>query len=131
MLIVGLGGAVGAICRYFLGIFITKSKLQQKLSFPLAMFVVNFSGSLGLGVFMRSYYHIGSNGVLYDNALYLLVGIGFFGAFTTFSTFSLEVITLIRENKLSTALLYILCTIFVCVAAFFIGYIWSPFSVLR
>jgi hypothetical protein len=54
LLLVGVGGALGAICRYLLGLAIMSR--FPKPPFPIAMLIVNVLGSLGLGLFYGSYY---------------------------------------------------------------------------
>jgi fluoride exporter len=96
---VGLGGFLGASARYWLGLWINAKVGQQ---FPWATFIINVSGSLVLGVL---------TGFLADRAghsgepvLRLLVAVGFLGAYTTFSTFELENLTLISAGQWGRAI---------------------------
>jgi CrcB protein len=80
-----LGGAAGGICRYLLGLKVTKTVSNPP--FPVSMLFVNLLGAFGLGLFYGSYYgKVPSHA--YDDSIFLMIGIGFFGAFTTFSILS-------------------------------------------
>lgn len=81
---VAAGGFFGAICRFIL----TRS-LQKKRVFPIGTLAVNLAGAFLLGLLVGA--HVKGHG-------YSLLGIGFMGAFTTFSTFNLEAVQL-RKNK--------------------------------
>ena len=91
--LVGLGGLLGAISRYLLSQWINR---QWQTSFPLATFLVNLSGSFLLGALTA--YHLAHYSLSLDN-LQLLLGMGYLGAFTTFSTFIYETISLSQQQK--------------------------------
>ncbi len=77
--LVGLGAAVGAVTRHAVGSFIDST------TFPWATLIVNTAGSFLLGIVLL--------GGL-DSQIQLAVGVGFCGAFTTFSSFSFQTVTL-------------------------------------
>lgn len=106
-LLVGLGAGFGVLARV-LG---TKWIMQRWAHpFPLATFVINLSGSLLLGLV---------TGMRLGMPATLLLGTGFLGAYTTFSTFNIENIELIRRKRIAVFLLYIGSTyIFGILAAF-------------
>lgn len=88
ILAIAIGGFGGAIMRYAVISFVKK---RTKRDFPVGTWLVNLTGSFLLGVFVGK----GLNG-----AVYALLGTGFCGAFTTFSTFKLELVQLWRnQNK--------------------------------
>ncbi|PKR86630.1 fluoride efflux transporter CrcB [Heyndrickxia camelliae] len=93
--LVAIGGFFGAISRFSLSNLI-KSKAAS--SFPFATLIVNLLGSFLLGVI------IGAN---LDRTWALLVGTGFMGAFTTFSTFKLENIILVSKKNWKMLILYL------------------------
>lgn len=104
ILVIALGGALGALSRYGLGLWIS-SKWNQ--GFPLHTFLINISGAFLLGFLNILFVER-----LTVNPLWRLgIGIGFLGAYTTFSTFSFEVITLLEGGSLFTAGLYTLLSI--------------------
>ena len=103
LLVVGLGGAVGAILRFLLGQVVPK----LGSGFPLATFAVNLLGCLLIGLIVGI---LGKHGNL-EPRLVLFLQTGICGGFTTFSTFSLETLSLIENGKLAVALAYIALSI--------------------
>ncbi|MDP4153425.1 MAG: fluoride efflux transporter CrcB [Bacillota bacterium] len=108
-ILVGIGGAFGGVARYNLGKMLTK-----KNSFPIATFFINITGAFLLGIVASL--NAGNN-------IYLLLGDGFLGAYTTFSTFMFESFNLYKDNKRLNALFYILSSIFLGILGYFIGFI--------
>ncbi len=100
ILSVAVGGAFGATARYLINI----SPLQNLFGkFPFPTFFINVSGSFLIGFFLIAFT---DKWELSDN-LRFAVMVGFLGAFTTFSTFELEIWGLIKENQYLTAFLYL------------------------
>lgn len=93
-LMVGIGGFFGAICRLWVSQVINKRVVS---TFPAATFVINLSGSLFLGIMVGSGIEV---------SLFMLLGTGFMGAFTTFSTFKLEAIQLHMDKRKKELILY-------------------------
>lgn len=111
-ILIGIGGMLGSIARYDAGRLI---KRYSKSSFPYATFLINITGALLLGMVSRQ---------VSSRQLYLLIGEGFLGAFTTFSTFMYEGFDLIKDNKYLNAVLYISATIVLGCIGFSVGYYW-------
>ena len=107
-LFVAMGGAIGASMRYLI-VQISTNLLGK--GFPFGTLVVNVLGSFLLGIlyaFMQQ-----DNG---ENAgLRALVGIGLLGAFTTFSTFSLDTVLLIQHGEIIKASLNVFFNVTVCI----------------
>jgi CrcB protein len=98
-----VGGALGTNARYWLSVWIHDQRWTEQ--FPLATFVINVSGSLLLGLLV----------VPFQNRLpgwWILLGVGFCGGYTTFSTFALETVTLIHDKqKMELAILNVLASV--------------------
>ncbi|UHA74313.1 fluoride efflux transporter CrcB [Paenibacillus sp. 481] len=94
---VGLGGAVGAWCRYYIGIVALR---RWNGDFPWGTWIINMLGSALLGFMFTVQLSL-------PQSIYLLMGIGFCGAFTTFSTFCYEAVVLIQRGKAKVAFLYV------------------------
>jgi CrcB protein len=118
--LIGFGGAIGAAVRFLLGDFINNRwpYNQKLLGFPLGTWVINISGSFLLGVVANL--HLANN---LEDWVWYLVGVGFCGAYTTFSTFGYETIRLIEEQKVSIAFLYVLSSLVMGVVSASIGFI--------
>lgn len=112
LLLVGLGGGVGSMLRYFASLVI------HSKYFPWPSFAVNIIGSLLIGiVFALSMKEATS----FTNWK-LFLGTGICGGFTTFSAFSLENMVLLQNGKVGLALIYIVLSIVLGIAAAFVGY---------
>lgn len=103
ILAVGFGGALGAVCRYLLGQVIPK----LGSGFPLATFAVNLLGCFAIGLVVG----IAGRNTDIDPRLILFLQTGICGGFTTFSTFSLESLTLIEEGRITIGILYIVLSV--------------------
>jgi CrcB protein len=106
---VGIGGFFGTIVRYFVNQYFSKFKL-----FPLGTFLVNISGSFLMGLL------IGSDWV--SDSARLLIGTGFLGAYTTFSTFKLELFMLKKNHRAFQMSLYLISSYFLGILMAFLGY---------
>lgn len=114
-ILVGLGGAIGAVARYATGIAVGQLWRTQ---FPLATLLVNIAGSLAMGLLVGWLARTLPPG---QNEIRLFVAVGILGGFTTFSAFSLDVITLIERGEIASAAIYILASVIVSVLALFAG----------
>ncbi|HDZ09809.1 MAG TPA: fluoride efflux transporter CrcB [Pseudohongiella sp.] len=113
-LAIALGGAIGAMSRYGL-MNLVAGALGNRL--PWGTLLVNISGSLLIGVL---YVLISEKLLLSSEARALLI-VGFLGAFTTFSTFSLDTVLLIQQGWLAQAVAYMLASVMICVLATWLG----------
>lgn len=99
LLMVALGGALGACCRYLIGLWM---KPIDPIVFPWHTFLVNTSGCLIIGFIWSYFSH--SSGV---STIELFLTTGFLGGFTTFSGFGAETYWLLKHQAYKTAFLYI------------------------
>lgn len=113
-LTIALGGSIGAIARYWLTALVNQS---SQTNYPLGTFLVNIAGSLMIGIF----YVVFAEKVSLDAYWRSLVIVGFIGAMTTFSSFSLEALLLFEQGLYNTALLYIVSSVLLCVMATYAG----------
>lgn len=104
-ILVGVGGFFGAIARYGVAIFFSKN---TSLYFPFATFIVNIVGCFLIG--LLSYIAVYVK-ILEPEYIRYFFSIGFVGAFTTFSTFELEVSNLINDKAFLLAIIYILSSL--------------------
>lgn len=113
LLQVAIGGAVGASCRWLLGLAIVRSFGVTPL--PVAVMAANIVGSFAMGVFVvlaaqRGLTHLSP-----------LVMTGLLGGFTTFSAFSLETVNLIERGQLGLAALYIALSVSLSIGGLVLG----------
>ncbi|MFD0049738.1 fluoride efflux transporter CrcB [Actinomycetes bacterium NPDC127524] len=108
--IVGLGGFFGAISRYSLSKFING---KHSSSIPYGTMAVNLSGAFLLGFITGSQANL---------TVTLLLGTGFMGAFTTFSTLKLEIIQLHMKKYKKVLILYIVITYGAGIFLAYLGY---------
>lgn len=113
ILSIGICGAIGASLRFFFSQTLIKQHID---SFPKATFVINLLGSFLLGVC----YGLHSNQLM-TNLYWNLIGVGFLGAFTTFSTFSYEGLTLLKNKKMFLFSCYVIGSIVFGVALGMVG----------
>lgn len=102
ILLVMVGGFFGAIVRFKLGEWI-----QTENGFPLGTFLINLIGCFLLGWFLTFMSRRENS----KPQLNLLIGTGFTGAFTTFSTFSVETIHLFQDGHILLGMLYTVSSI--------------------
>jgi fluoride exporter len=114
-LLVGLGGALGAMSRYG---FSTLLNRFWTLGFPLATLLINIIGAIAMGLFVGLSARFIPAGA---EQLKLFVAVGFLGGFTTFSAFSLDTITLLERGDIAPAILYVALSVVVCLAGLYLG----------
>ena len=108
-LLVLLGGAVGAALRYVVDVELRR---RRGAAWPWGTFTVNVAGSAVLGLLAAA----GTHGL--PGWLASLVGVGFCGALTTFSTFSADTLALLERDRLAAALGYVVGSLAAGLVAF-------------
>ena len=110
-----VGGAAGSLLRFIISEYISA---KYSSDFPVGIFFVNILGALIIG-FLFGY--LSDNELLNDKLRFLLF-IGLLGGFTTFSSFALENMRLIKDGLILTSLLYIMLTNVLGIVVAFAGY---------
>ncbi|MBG7601176.1 MAG: fluoride efflux transporter CrcB [Gammaproteobacteria bacterium] len=114
LLMVGAGGAIGAIGRYLLSTWVYSLTGR---AFPWGTLAVNLLGSLLMG--FLSVWLLERMTVSAEMRALLMVG--FLGAFTTFSTFSIETLILLEEGAVARAGINIAVSVIICIFAAWMG----------
>lgn len=112
-IMVAAGGALGALSRYWLGRWVN---LWWQRDLPLGTLLINVIGSVALGMVIGM-----------KNKLPVLVvqglGAGYLGSFTTYSTLNYEMLSLIKQKKHKTAVIYILVSFIMGLIGGYAGFI--------
>lgn len=118
---VAIGGAIGAVLRHQTGRLMTHwLGAKTVTAFPWATLTVNVVGSLAMGLLAGWIARHGSGG---GEQMRLLLGVGLLGGFTTFSSFSLEMMLLIERGQIAPAMTYALVSVLAGLAGLYIGLI--------
>jgi CrcB protein len=115
IILVALGGALGAMARY--GI----SLLPNQSNYPWQTFFINILGSFLIGFFLSLFK---ANSI--NQSMYLFLAVGLCGGFTTFSAFSAESLQLIQNNKILLFSLYSGLSVLLDILATFLGLKINP-----
>ena len=117
---VALGGGIGAVLRYQLGRGITHwLGVQAVTTFPWATLAANVIGSMVMGMlagFLARHGHGGEHWRLF-------IGVGLLGGFTTFSSFSLEMMLLVERGQAAQAFIYAAVSVLAGLSALYLGLI--------
>lgn len=108
------GGAMGASLRYGVGLAAVRIMGH---GFPFATLSVNIIGSFLMGVLIAVFASIWQP----DHAMKLFLITGFLGAFTTFSAFSLDAVTLYERGEMMSTFLYVAASVIFSIGALFAG----------
>lgn len=111
---IGMGGFVGANLRYFLSGWIADHFGQ---AFPWGTLIINVTGSILLGILISW----SGNRIEVDPRIRLFLAVGFFGAFTTYSTYANESVALLQSGDWTGALGNVLSTNLLCLIGAMIG----------
>ena len=116
-LLVFLGGGLGAVGRYVLGLCMTR---LMGPGLPWGTLVVNVLGALAMGLLVGWLAHRGG---VHQDRLRLLLAVGVLGGFTTFSSYSLEIVLMIERKAFGPAAAYALGSVLFSVGALMLGLI--------
>ena len=112
---VAVGGAMGSVVRLLLGTLIQQ---RSGLTFPFGTLIINVTGSFLLGLLFS--YAFATPEI--SPEVRGMLTVGFCGGYTTFSTFSYEVATLLEDGAYNRALVYILASVAVSLVGTFLGF---------
>ena len=116
-LVVALGGAFGSLARYWLAELFMAAGL---VAFPWATLAANVSGSMLIGLIASL---TGPGGrILIAPELRLFWLVGFCGGYTTFSSFSLQTLTMLQHGHLGKAAVNVVGSVALCLVAVWAGY---------
>ena len=122
-IVVFLGGGLGAVCRYLATSFFA---VRFGSAFPYGTLFVNVSGSFLMGVLMGLLPLFPFGDKYLPENLRLLLAVGFLGGFTTFSSFSMETLTLLQGANALSALWNVLTNV-----AFGVTAAWAGLLLVR
>ena len=111
---IAVGGALGALLRYFLG---NQISIIFGTNFPWGILLINIFGSFLMGITIESFNLFSIS----NEPMQKFLTVGILGAFTTFSTFSLDAIDLITKNRIFDAFLYIFASVILAIGFLFLG----------
>ncbi len=118
-IVIGLGGALGSMLRFGLGTLIDSNVQKTGYIFPWGTIVVNITGCFVIGfIFTIS----GGEGRLMLSTLtrqFIMIGI--LGGYTTFSSFSLQTLTLAQSGQMWGALANVLLSVILCLGGVWLG----------
>ena len=112
-IIVGIGGFLGAACRYIVGMI----PLKEGCIFPVKTFIINITGSFIIGILAALAMKANS----LNPRILLFLKVGLCGGFTTFSSFTLETSDLAENGRIPIAILYAVLSVTVGIFAVFAG----------
>ena len=114
LIIIGVGGAFGAVARHLVGALVIR---HVSWAFPLGTFLVNLSGCFFIGLLYGI--AVRYSWLTLEWRLFLITGIC--GGYTTFSSFSFESISLVRQGHYTYFFLYVLGSVILGLLATVIG----------
>jgi CrcB protein len=118
LLLVGIGGAIGSIARYWCSGLVARAVGE---TFPWGTLTVNAVGSLLIGLFATLTAPDGR--MLVPGEWRLFVMFGLLGGFTTFSSFSLQTLSLVQDGEHLYAGGYVLGSVAICLLGVWLGHI--------
>lgn len=113
IIFVGLGGFVGAVLRYLIGLI----PIKGNEAFPINTLIINVIGAFAIGIIAA----LATKNKELNPQLILFLKVGICGGFTTFSTFALETQNLLKAGNMFLAFLYIILSVILSISAVFLA----------
>ncbi|MFZ4763236.1 MAG: fluoride efflux transporter CrcB [Alphaproteobacteria bacterium] len=113
---IAAGSALGGIGRYAFG---QLASYYLPAAFPWGTWMINIIGSFIIGIAAAL---VAGNNIPYSQEIKQFVMVGLCGGFTTFSSFSLQTLEMLQEQRYSMAALYSISSVSCCVFAVWLGY---------
>ncbi len=114
LFIIGSGSFIGGVARYLTSRYIQNTIIS---AFPFGTFTVNIIGCFLIGIF----YGLSDRGTLMNDEWRIFLTVGFCGGFTTFSTFSNENLSMLRDGNFFYVALYAGLSVFLGLMATYLG----------
>ncbi len=121
LILVAIGGAIGAVLR----LYILATPILMAATFPFGTILINAVGSFLMGTViftLAKYFPAEGMSIAKDtigHSIYIFLGMGVLGGFTTFSAFSLDIVNLVYADRMFEAFAYALVSVISSVAAIF------------
>ena len=119
-LVIGLGGALGSMLRFGIGTFIDSSVSKAGQIFPWGTIVVNITGCFIIG-FIATISSAGDGRLMLSPLTRSFITIGILGGYTTFSSFSLQTLTLAQDGQWGGAAANVLISVVLCLVGVWLG----------
>lgn len=113
VLSIAAGGALGAVSRHFVNV----GTASFGVAFPWGTLIVNVAGSFVMGLAIGLFAHLWQP----PQEVRSFLTVGFLGGLTTFSTFSLDAVTLYERGEVAMSALYIAASVIISIAGLFAG----------
>jgi fluoride exporter len=114
LVLVFIGGGAGSVARFLVSSFMATALSESaSRNFPLPTLCINVAGSFCIGIVVAL---CGDRVSVLSASWRLLLAVGFCGGFTTFSTFSLEMVQLLQSGRAGAAMVYAASSLALCVA---------------
>ncbi len=118
LLLIGLGGGIGSICRYLSQQYVQNN---YPASIPLGTLLVNITGCFIIGIV----YALSEKGNLISPEARIFLATGFCGGFTTYSSFAYENVSMVLDGEFYYTALYLLISVFIGFGAVHAGILFT------
>jgi len=114
ILLVGTGGFIGSVMRYLIQVFVEK---DLSSTFPYGTLIANITGSFIIGIVFA----VAEKGDLMSSEWRMFLAVGICGGFTTFSSFSYNNFTMLKENAFGPFFMNVFGSLFLGILAVYLG----------